>query len=113
MSSIKDLIMRAFGTLRVNSTLITNPKEKAEALNEQLISVISTETEESTSSDAIEDNCEPKKTTAPIKVIEQGVLAQLLRLNPYKATGPKDLSPRVLKELAHSICAPLTALYLK
>ena len=49
----------------------------------------------------------------PIKVVEQGVLAQLLRLNPYKATGPDDLSPRVLKELAHSICAPLTVLYQK
>mgnify|MGYP001795189361 FL=1 len=49
----------------------------------------------------------------PIKVVEQGVLAQLLRLNLYKATGPDDLSPRGLKELAHSICAPLTALYQK
>ena len=98
------------GTLRVNSTLITNPKEKAEALNEQFKSVFSIATEEI---DAIKDNHEPKKTMTPIKVVEQGVLAQLLRLNPYKATGPDDLSPRVLKELAHSICAPLTVLYQK
>ena len=49
----------------------------------------------------------------PIKVEEQGVLAQLLRLNSYKASRPDDLSHGVLKELAHSICAPLTALYQK
>ena len=53
----------------------------------------------------------PRRLT--LLVAEKGVLAQLLRLNPYKATGPDDLSPRVLKELAHSICTPLTKLYQK
>lgn len=43
---------------------------------------------------------------------ERGVLAQLRELNPYKATGADELSPRDLKKLAHTISAPLTKLYL-
>ena len=47
----------------------------------------------------------------PIQIGIEGVQAQLQRLNPYKATGPDNISPRVLKEMADVLAAPLTALF--
>ena len=47
----------------------------------------------------------------PIQIGIEGVQAQLQRLYPYKATGPENISPRVLKEMADVLATPLTALF--
>jgi hypothetical protein len=93
------------GTLRVNSKLITDPTEKAEALNKQFHSVFNPVSQP-----------EPVNTAgssdmSKIKISENGVLALLKKLNPYKATGPDDLSPRLLKQLAPVLAGPLTHLF--
>ena len=96
------------GTLKVNSVIITDPKEKAEALNQQFQSVFSAPSSLEQSSDLHQ----PQATNMErITITENGVISQLKKLNPYKATGPDDLSPRVLKELAYTISGPLTKLY--
>lgn len=96
------------GTLKVNSVMMTHSKAKAEALNQQFQSAFSIPTNE----DNLSDGQNPKLEEMPrIVVSERGVNTQLRKLDPYKATGPDELSPRVLKELAHTICGPLTKLY--
>ena len=47
----------------------------------------------------------------PISIAAEGVRSQLQKLNPYKATGPDNISPRVLKELADVLARPLAALF--
>ena len=37
----------------------------------------------------------------------------LLRLKPHKAPGPDNISPKILKELAHSIAPILTTIFRK
>ena len=49
----------------------------------------------------------------PITVAAEGVRAQLQKLNPYKAMGPDNISPRVLKELSDVLSQPLAALFQK
>ena len=44
---------------------------------------------------------------------EQDVLRELKALNPKKAGGPDNLTPRLLKEVAHELYKPLTALFNK
>ena len=46
-----------------------------------------------------------------ITVESNGVLKQLKSLNPNKAAGPDKISPRLLKELADVLCAPLTNIF--
>ncbi len=46
-----------------------------------------------------------------IKFEETSVLNKLLKLNPNKSPGPDNLHPRVLRELAHAIYRPLTAIF--
>ena len=78
--------------------------EKAEVLNQQFHSVFKTSSQESpTTSD---NNDMP-----PISIAAEGVRSQLQKLNPYKATGPDNISPRVLKELADVLARPLAALF--
>jgi hypothetical protein len=36
-----------------------------------------------------------------------GITKLLKQLNPYKAPGPDNISPRILKELATDICPEL------
>ena len=93
------------GTLRVNSKLITDPTEKAEALNRQFHSVFNP------AFSPIPDNNKSTSDMPEIRISEDGVLALLMKLNPYKATGPDDLSPRLLKQLAPALSGPLTHLF--
>ena len=85
---------------------MTEPTEKAEVLNKQFQSVFSTPTEEPLPYTDESD-------MPSITVAAEGVRAQLQRLNPYKAVGPDNISPRVLKELANVLSQPLAALFQK
>ena len=92
------------GTLRDGDCLVTDATKKAEVLNRQFQSVFTP-----TTPDILQTNTSSEMN--PIQIGIEGVQAQLQRLNPYKATGPDNISPRVLKEMADVLSAPLTALF--
>jgi hypothetical protein len=47
----------------------------------------------------------------PILITEPGVLNLLQKLNPNKASGPDNISPRLLKELAEEVTPMLTKIF--
>ena len=47
----------------------------------------------------------------PIHISSSGVLKLLQQLNPTKASGPDNLSPRVLRELSQQIAEPFTIIF--
>ena len=94
------------GPLKKGNRLVTSAKEKAEILNEQFISVFSEP------SDREEYSHLTLSSTMPDIIIdENGVHKQLKALNPYKAAGPDGISPRIFRELADILAAPLTTLF--
>ena len=95
--------------LRQNGILHSNPTAKAEILNQQFQSVFT-------------DDRSPQETnlynsTLPempdIEITETGVLKLLQNLKPYKAQGPDNIHPRILKELAVEITPSLTLIFRK
>ena len=95
--------------LRQNGILHSNPTAKAEILNQQFQSVFT-------------DDQSPQETnlynsTLPempdIEITETGVLKLLQNLKPYKAQGPDNIHPRILKELAVEITPSLTLIFRK
>ena len=46
-----------------------------------------------------------------IEITENGVLAQLNKLNVHKSTGPDDLSPQLLKMLAPIVTLMITKMF--
>jgi hypothetical protein len=48
-----------------------------------------------------------------IQITENGVVKQLHNLNPYKAAGPDNITPRVLKELSSEVSSILTLIFRK
>lgn len=96
------------GTLRDDDKLVTNPTEKAELLNHHFHSVFTP-----ISGDPPRTHDYPEPTMQDFDIRTEGVLVQLKKLNPHKATGPDDIGPRVLKELADVLAAPLANLFQK
>ena len=94
------------GPLKKDNRLITSAKDRAEILNEQFVSVFSLPSEKTDYARLTVDS-----TMDDIVIDEKGVLKQLKTLNPYKAAGPDGISPRVLRELAEVLAAPLTTLF--
>jgi len=93
---------------KVDGKLVSDPKLKAEALNKQFksvfISVADFEPESINSQ---------YPSISPINITSPGVLKLLKELNPTKASGPDNLSPRVLRELSHQMTEPLTIIFQK
>ena len=48
-----------------------------------------------------------------INITVNGVKKLLLKLNPYKATGPDQIKPRILRECANEIVPILTIIFNK
>lgn len=93
------------GTLRVDNKLITDPRGKAEALNNQFKSAFSEPSTKNKHAKAGRGRM-PK-----ITISAEGVKAELLRLDISKACGPDGFGPRVLKETASAITTALTHLF--
>ena len=53
------------------------------------------------------------QTMKPFNITTNGIRKLLKNLNPYKAQGPDNLSPRILKELADEISPLLQLIYTK
>ena len=57
------------------------------------------------------ENIDLDSVLATINITENGVQKILANLNPHKAWGPDNISPRVLKELSSSIAPILTMIF--
>ena len=95
-------------SLKVDGKLINEPTRKAEALNSQFQSVFSNET--NFTATQLPSRAPPMPD---IHISTSGVLKLLQNLNPSKASGPDNLSPRVLKELSCVLADPLARLFRK
>lgn len=51
------------------------------------------------------------ETATDINITENGIKKLLLSLNPHKAAGPDNLTPKVLKEMASQVAPILTMIY--
>ena len=94
-------------TLKNNGVLAETAEQKAEMLNNQFISVFTTE---NTTNMPSKGNSS-FKPTKDIKISEKGVEKALNRLSPSKATGPDKVPVRILKETANTITPILTKNY--
>ena len=94
-------------TLRTTSKLCTTDQDKAEALNTHFQSVFTQE-----SKDSIPDKGKsPFQSIPNLHIDIAGVEKQLLSLNPTKACGPDELSPRLLRTVAHEFAPALCFLF--
>ncbi|XP_072182159.1 uncharacterized protein [Diadema setosum] len=90
-----------------NGRKVTDSKNKARILNEQFLSVFTSE-----SLDALplmDDSQLPD--VHRIKVTVSGVLKQLKELNVQKATGPDLIPARILKDMASEVVPILASIY--
>ena len=93
--------------LRNDSKLYASDKDKAECLNSYFQSVFTKEQNQQ----AHMNGPSPYAKIGHLHVHRPGVEKQLLQLNPTKASGPDELSPRLLKLIAHEIAPALAFLF--
>ena len=93
--------------LKDKGRLFNNPKDKANILNRQYVSVHTHEDQDQVPS--------PSGTPFPdidaIQVTEEGVRKMLFKMNPRKATGPDSIPARILNDFATEIAPILTVIY--
>ncbi|XP_071477586.1 uncharacterized protein [Diadema antillarum] len=89
---------------------LTDPTEKADALNHQFQTVFTKETP--VPCDLLPSNS-PYETMPDINITTAGVKKLLDKLNPKKASGPDGITPRVLKELSNTIAPCLCNIFRK
>ncbi|KAL8614200.1 hypothetical protein ACOMHN_026417 [Nucella lapillus] len=101
--------------LKVQGRLVTDSKAKAEALNSQFFTAFSegkqyksTEVHEKCS---MPGSREDFPTMPVFSITPPGVEKLLANLNPAKAAGPDNISPRVLKTLASEVSPLLTSIF--
>ncbi|KAK3108532.1 hypothetical protein FSP39_010045 [Pinctada imbricata] len=104
--------------LRLNGKLETDPKVKANILNDQFKSVFSSSSGDISFSTFSKLNYMKNSTPSypscdDIFLSTHGIEKLLKNLNPYKAAGPDKLKPNVLKELASEIAPILCIIYTK
>ena len=103
---------RQIPPLKSDGTLHSEPTEKADILNGQFQKAFSEKT--SISNEEFQIQCKMTGTFNTIKdinITENGVHKLLKNLNPNKAAGPDNITPRVLKELATHIAPILTIIF--
>lgn len=84
--------------LKVNDHIAQSDLEKAKALNNQFTSVFT-----KSNYDSVPLLVRSVPVMTDIKVTEPGVTKLLKNLNPAKASGPDEVHPRILKELANEL----------
>ena len=95
------------GTLKVSHHEFTEPYEKAEVMNDHFKSVF---TDEDLGNFPLM-NPSPYSSMPPIIISTSGIYNLLSDLNPFKSTGPDNISARFLKETAEEIAPMLTHLF--
>jgi len=98
------------GPLVDNSSgeIISDPIDMTEQLNDYFSSVFTREN--FSQMPPVDEKFDDANSTSltDIRISSDQVMKQLDRLRSDKASGPDDLSPRVLKEVKEEICEPLT-----
>ena len=100
--------------LKVNGRLVTDARDRAEALNKQFHNAFSqkiTCTEEEFQERTNLDTCPSTTTCSSINITDAGVRKLMKNLDPSKAPGPDGISPKLLKELADDLSPALTLLF--
>ena len=104
---------REINSLKSNGINYTLPTDKANILNTQFQSVFTKLVPLKLRH--LVELVLPRKLSSPsmqnITISVSGVSKQLLKLNPGKAAGPDNISPRVLKELHNEIAPILTDIF--
>ena len=95
--------------LRNNGLLINDSKQKAEVLNTQYHSVFTLE-DDTPISASLKDNY---PSMPEINVTNNGVEKLLKNIDASKATGPDEISARILKEFAPELSPLLTNIFNK
>ena len=85
----------------------SEPTDQVEILNEQFVSAF---TKEDCTSITTMGNS-TVNAAPPLNIQVNGVTKLLLGQKPHKASGPDQISPRFLKEMASSIAPALTLIY--
>lgn len=99
--------------IKTDNRLITDRKGIADALNNQFQSVFSP-TDLSATQTTLSDlspSIKNKLNMDDLHITKEGVLKLLLKLKPYKATGPDGISARVMKEMAAVLAGPLCNIF--
>ena len=103
-------------SLKVNGKLHTSPFEKGNILNAQFKSAFSSNEPVSLGdfqeNQFMHDNLNPSSLD-DITISSDGVFKLLSNLDPHKAAGPDNISPKVLAHLAKEIAPILTLIYNK
>ena len=94
-------------TLRKDETTYSRDEDKAEVLNRHFTSVFTRDSGHSV------PNLDPSPypDLLPSKVTVNEVDALLGEADPFKATGPDGIPPKLLKELAHVLAPSLALLF--
>ncbi|VDH94891.1 Hypothetical predicted protein [Mytilus galloprovincialis] len=104
-------------SLKQNGKLITDTKEKFDALNRQFNQSVFSEPNKITATEFENNQYMQQKTAYPtmpdINITIQGISKLLLNLKSSKASGPDELTPRLLRELAHEISPIVCLIYPK
>jgi hypothetical protein len=98
--------------LKADGILHPDSKDKANILNKQFQMAFSNKTE--ISDEFFKNTCNMKlkfETMHDIQITEEGVTKLLKNFNPHKASGPDNITPRVLKKLATPISPILTIIF--
>ena len=94
--------------LKRDGIAYSDARVKADILNHQFTSVF---TSENPTEPLPDMGPSPHPTVPSITVHEVGVDKLLQQLNPHKATGPDEVSSRLLKETSHQVAPALTLLF--
>ena len=94
--------------LKMDGKLFCDPVSKSNILNRQFKSAFS----KFKNAKRMDPNIVHPEIT-PFNITQNGITKLLKNLNPYKAQGPDNISPRILKELADEISPLLQLIYQK
>ena len=102
--------------IKQDGKLLTDPLQKAGALNAQFQSVF-TPASNISHTEFVKQCNMPQNTPFPpiskLIIKTEGIQKLLHNLNPNKAAGPDEIKPRFLKELSHEIAPILTIIFEK
>ena len=95
---------------RDDGSLLHNPKEKADLLNETFSEVFTDENAENVPSIMYQYDSSPLES---VSISPDMILKKLRKLDPFKTPGPDGYHPRNLKDCAEPLCRPLLILFNK
>ena len=109
-SFIKSLRTEHSGVVRLKKEgqLVADTKQKANILNEQFQSVFTTESIDNIPNKGVS----PHPVIPSLTITTPGIQKLLDNINPHKASGPDNISGRILKDL-QNFTAPSKPLFFK